>query len=515
MLKNSSTKLYLLICTMMLTVIPLQSFAQKHRGKKYIFKPKTEVTEGSVTVEGHKISYKTTAGNIFLTNDKGDTTARMFYIAYTKDGVSATHRPVTFFWNGGPGSASVWIHMGAFGPKRVKTNDHTHTPAAPYELLNNQYSLLDATDEVFVDAVGTGYSRVIGKDKGGAGKPDDFYGVDADAHSFAQFIRKFVSENNRWNSPKYIFGESYGTTRAALLSKDLEMRQDMDINGTILLSSILDFHTASFNAGYDLPYELFLPSYTAVAWYHHQLPNQPAKLEPLLKDVEHFALHDYAQALAEGNNLNPATRTNIISKLHQYTGLPESYLDKANMRVTGAEFEKEVLADSDKTTGRLDARYTGPTMDALSQTREYDPHSAAFSSAYISLFNHYVHNDLHYGRKLHYRPFGGGHWDWKHRVRTAGQAWPGSPNVAVDLVQAMKYNPHLHVLVNSGYFDLGTPFFATDYTVDHMSLPKNLQSHIQREYYHSGHMVYQHIPSLKRLHDNVKSFIEKTDNLSN
>ena len=498
----------------LLSTLPMLVNAQSNGGKKFIFKPKTEVTQGSVTVEGHKIDYKATAGNIYLTNNEGDTTARMFFVAYDKvNKPKGSNRPVTFFWNGGPGSASVWIHMGAFGPRRVKINDHSHTPAAPYQLLNNNYSLLDATDEVFVDAVGTGFSRIINKKKGGAGRPDEFYGVDPDAQSFAQFIRKYITKYNRWNSPKYIFGESYGTTRAALLSKDLEMGQDIDLNGVVLLSSILDFHTASFNAGNDLPYELFLPSMTAVAWYHHKLPNQPAKLVPLLDQVKHFALNQYANALAQGNNLSTAERSDIASKLHQYTGLPESYIKKADLRVTGAEFGKELLADSNETTGRLDARFTGPTMDPLSETREYDPHSAAFSSAYISLFNNYVHNVLKYGRKMHYRPFGGGSWKWKHPVRTHGQAWPGSPNVAVDLTEAIKYNPHLKVLFNSGYFDLGTPFFATDYTVDHMNLPKKLQGNIQREYYRSGHMVYQHVPSLKRLHDNVAAFINKTDNL--
>ncbi len=518
MFKKSLRHLSMGLGVLVVAALPMQLIAQKHEAKQTIFQPEDHsvTSEGMVTVEGKKIDYTATAGNIFLTNDKGDTTAKMFYVAYTKKG-ETSHRPVTFFWNGGPGSASVWIHMGGFGPKRVKINDHTHTPAAPYTLLNNDYSLLDATDEVFVDAVGTGFSRIIGKKEGGAGTAKDFYGIDGDAHSFAQFIRKYLSQNNRWNSPKYIFGESYGTTRAALLSKDLEQGQSIDINGVILLSSIIDFHTASFNAGNDLPYELFLPSYTAVAWYHHQLPNQPKELTPLLKEVEHFALTQYAEALSKGNTLDAATRTQIINKLHEYTGLPTTYLDKANMRVTGAEFEKELLHSQDETTGRLDARFTGPTMDPLSQTREYDPHSAAFSSAYISLFNHYVHNVLHYGMNMHYLPFANSisSWNWKHRNQTAGQTLPGPPNVAVDLVQAMKINPTLKVLVNSGYFDLGTPFFATDYTVDHFALPKNLQSNVEVKHYYSGHMVYQHEPSHKNLHDNVAAFIKASENSSN
>ncbi|MBE0650329.1 MAG: peptidase S10 [Bacteroidales bacterium] len=515
MIKKS---LFRLLAGMLVVTLPIPLLAQQHATKDHIFKPqdRSVTTEGSVTVEGNRIDYTATAGNIFLTNEKGDTTAKMFYVAYAKKGETAAHRPVTFFWNGGPGSASVWIHMGAFGPKVVKMNDHTHTPAAPYTLLNNDYSLLDVTDEVFVDAVGTGYSRIIGANEGGAGKPKDFYGIDGDGQAFAQFIRKYLSEYNRWNSPKYLFGESYGTTRAAVLSSDLEMGQDIDPNGIILLSSILDFHTASFTPGNDLPYELILPSYTAVAWYHHMLPNQPKELLPLLEEVKHFALNDFAQALAQGNNLDSTARMAIINKLHNYTGLTTAYLDKANMRVTGAEFEKELLSGKEETTGRLDARFTGPTMDPLSQAHEYDPHSAAFGSAYISLFNDYVHNTLHYGNNMHYRPFAGNikEWDWKHHVRGVGQSFSGgSPNVAVDLVRAMKYNPDLKVMVNSGYFDLGTPFFATIYTFDHFALPKSLQSNLVEKFYFSGHMVYQHQPSHKKLHDNVAAFIRETDNL--
>ncbi|MBN2614975.1 MAG: hypothetical protein JXR71_04715 [Bacteroidales bacterium] len=500
----------------LLIFFPLSLLAQ-HGAKNLIAKPeyRNVTTEGSVTVEGAKIDYTATAGNIYLTNAQGDTTGRMFYVAYIKKGENNARRPVTFFWNGGPGSASVWLHMGAFGPRMVKMNDHTHTPAAPYTLLNNKYSLLDVTDEVFVDAMGTGYSRIIGKKDGGAGTPRDFFGIDEDGRSFTQFIRKYLSQFNRWNSPKYIFGESYGTTRAAVLSRELQ-GQSIDLNGVILLSSILDFHTASFNPGNDLPYELFLPSYTAVAWYHHMLPNQPKELLPLLQEVKHFALTDYAQALAQGNNLDAATRTSIINKLHEYTGLTKAYLEKANMRVTGGEFEKELLSSKGETTGRLDARFTGATMDLLSERAQTDPHSNAFSSAYISLFNDYAHNVLHYGENMHYRPFAPNArpWDWKHRVRASGQTFSGMPNVAVDLVQAMKVNPDLKVMVNSGYFDLGTAFFATDYTVDHFQLPKNLQSNVEEKYYFSGHMVYQHQPSHKKLHDNVAAFIRSTDNLN-
>ena len=477
--------------------------------------PKEEksVTQGSVTVEGQRIDYDATAGTLILKNKDDKPIGSMFYVAYTKRGVDPAKRPVTFFYNGGPGSSSVWLHMGAFGPERVVTADHTHTPAAPYGLVNNDYSLLDVTDEVFIDAMGTGYSRIIGKDQGGAGVDKDFYGVDADVASFAQFISRYLSENGRWNSPKYLFGESYGTPRSAALSSYLQQHDDIDLNGVILLSSILDFRTASFNAGNDLPFELFLPSYTAVAWYHHVLPNQPADLQPLLQQVQQFALGDYAHALDAGNTLSDSQFDAIAQKLHDYTGLSTAYIEKANLRVTASEFEHQLLNDQDLTTGRLDARFTGPSMDPLSEVADYDPQSAAISSAYVSAFNNYAHQTLKFGRDRRYIPETYHKWDWTHKNRTTGQTWPGTLNVAVDLADAMKYDPDLQVLVNSGYFDLATPYFATDYTMDHLPLPKDLQNHIHMKYYDSGHMVYVHVPALKQLHDNAAAFIKSTDNL--
>ncbi len=479
-------------------------------------KERNSVTEGSVTVEGKRIDYTATAGTIILKNAKGKPTGSMFYVAYTRRGVkNESRRPVTFFYNGGPGSSSVWLHMGAFGPHRVVTADHTHTPAAPYQLVNNQYSLLDVTDEVFVDAMGTGYSRIIDKHHGGAGKPKDFYGVDADVKSFSQFIGRYLSENGRWNSPKYLFGESYGTPRSAALVNYLQYHDDMDLNGVILLSSILDFQTASFNAGNDLPYELFLPSYAAVAWYHHVLPNQPAQLQPLLQQVQHFAINGYARALAEGSTLSPAQFAAVAGKLHEFTGLSTAYIEKANLRVTASEFEHQLLGSQDLTTGRLDARFAAPSMDPLSEVAQYDPQAAAISSAYVSAFNDYAHDTLKFGRNHHYIPEiqHNLHWNWKHKNPTTGQTWPGTLNVAVDLAEAMKYNPDLRVLVNSGYFDLATPYFATVYTMNHLQIPKNLQDHLQMKYYNSGHMVYVHVPALKKLHDNAAQFIESTDNL--
>ncbi|HKK08963.1 MAG TPA: peptidase S10, partial [Gemmatimonadota bacterium] len=436
-------------------------------------------------------------------------------------GADAATRPVTFLYNGGPGSSTVWLHMGAFGPRRVATADHSHDAAAPYRLVNNDYSLLDASDLVFVDAMGTGFSRIIGKDEGGAGTSEKFYGVDPDAGSFADFITSFLSEYGRWNSPKYVFGESYGTTRSAVLANDLENGKSVDLNGVILLSEILSYDLSDvdgpeMNPGMDLTYELALPTYAATAWYHHAIPNRPEELEPFLKEVESFAMGEYAQALQKGSELDSASMHQVAEKLHGYIGLPVAYLEKARLRVNGGEFTKELLGDQQATVGRLDTRFQGPTLDPLSQEAHYDPQASAISSAYVSLFNDYVRKDLDFGKDRTYRPeinLWQKGWSFKHSPPGSPFALPIAPNVMLDLAQAMKTNPNLKVLLNSGYFDLATPFYAAVYTMHHLPMERRLQDNISYQFYQSGHMVYAHEPSLKKLHDATAAFIEKTDNV--
>lgn len=482
-------------------------------------KPQRSVTTGSVSVEGHRINYKAVAGTLVLHGkgeDEDTPTVSMFYVAYFKQGADPAKRPVTFIYNGGPGSASVWLHMGAFGPRRVQTSDHTHTPAAPYTLVNNQYSLLDVSDVVFIDAPATGFSRLIAdtsKDKHDAlmkKRAKQFFGVDQDGQAFAQFITRFLSTYGRWNSPKYLFGESYGTTRSAVVSNILENQDAVDLNGVILLSQILSFDTSidgpQSNPGIDQPYFLALPTYAATAWYHHKLPQQPAKLEPFLKEVEQYALGPYAEALMAGANLDAARKQAVAEKLHQYTGLPVAYLLKADLRVNGGMFEHELLNDSDRSTGRLDTRFAGPSMDPLSKSSQYDPQSSAISSAYVASFNNYVRKTLKYGKGQHYRLFAGfHHWDSTHHNNQK------SLNVMPDLAQAMKANPNLKVLMNGGYYDLATPFFAAEYELAHLPIPDSLRKNISVHLYGSGHMVYAHLPALKKLHDNVAAFIRATD----
>ena len=485
--------------------------------------PQASNSEGSVSVEGKRIAYKAVAGTLVLhgKNEKEtEPTVSMFYVAYFKKGADTAKRPVTFIYNGGPGSASVWLHMGAFGPRRVVTKDDAHTPAAPYQVVNNDYSLLDASDLVFVDAPGTGFSRLIADDQDPSKRGEqlkdrrkEIYGVDGDGHAFAQFITQFLSRYGRWNSPKYLFGESYGTTRSAVLANDLENEDSVDLNGVILLSQILNFDTSidgpDQNPGVDLPYELALPTFAATAYYHHKLPQTPAELEPFLQEVEQFAMGDYASALMAGSRLDDARKQAVAEKLHQYIGLPVDYLLKANLRVTGGMFEHELLGDSDDTTGRLDTRFSGPSLDPLSKESEYDPQSSAISSAYIAAFNDYVRKDLKYGQNLTYHEYAPDitDWDSKHNGHD------GTLNVMPDLAKAMKTNPDLKILLNGGYYDLATPFFAADYEMHHMPVQPALMNNVSYEWYPSGHMVYAHEASLKLLHDNVARFIGQTDNV--
>jgi carboxypeptidase C (cathepsin A) len=493
-----------------------------------ILKDESQVTSGFITVKGARLSYQAEAGIqvVYLKDpkdddppprhdDKGDPPpiaqhAAMSYVAYFKGDHEDPRRPITFLFNGGPGSSTVWLHMGAFGPKRVITANDSHSPAAPYRVTDNEYSLLDASDLVFIDAPGTGFGHIRGQDKEKA-----FYGVDQDAHAFANFIVGFLSRHARWNSAKYLFGESYGTTRAALLAYVLQAEKSLDLNGVIFLSQILSFDNSAdgpqYNPGVDQPYVLILPSYTATAWYHHKLPNQPQNLEPLLTEVEQFALNDYWRALMAGNTLSPERRTEIAGRLHAYTGLPQDYIERANLRINVGEFEKTLMG-SDTTTGRLDSRFSGPTIDPMSKEADYDPQSAAISSAYVSAFNDYVRRTLRFGTGMIYKD---GidvekSWDFLHQPPGAPIKLPQTVNVVPDLAFAMKMNPNLKVMMNGGYFDLATPFYTATYELQQLPIQPALQKNIEMHYYTSGHMVYAHEPDLKALHDNVATFIGKT-----
>ena len=499
--------------------------------------PADSITEGSVKVGGQAIDYRAIAGTLTVgSSDPQDAmigfdgkylpdatvelaekpedrpaTARIFYVAYFSKN-PAKNRPITFLYNGGPGSATMYLHMGAFGPMRlVLPQDNGHPDGAPYHIVPNEFSLLDASDLVFVDAPGAGFSRVFGKEAAKA-----FYGTDPDAHAFDRFIRRFLSKYGRWNSPKYLFGESYGTTRTAVLTNLLQ--RNLDLNGSIFLSQILSFDSSvdgpQGNPGTDNGYFLALPSMAATAWYHHRVPNQPATLEPFLKTVEQYALGSYAAALLLGSDLPEEQKKEVAAKLESFTGVPAAYWIRANLRVSGGEFSKELQSEMGITTGRLDTRYQGPDLDPLSQEAQYDPFGSATTSAYNTAINEYARDTLKYGDNLTYKPSArepGWRWDL-HHTPPGGQGWDeSSVNVMPDLSMAMKRNPKLRILLMGGYFDLGCTYFGATYENKHLQIPQTLQSNISYRFFQTGHMVYVTNEALKELHDATANFIRAAE----
>jgi carboxypeptidase C (cathepsin A) len=504
------------------------------------FTPEETITTGSVVVARQRVDYRAITGTLVV-HPKGwdDVSARldledkdrdkkpgeegkpkvtsaeasMFFAAYFKQGVAPESRPITFLFNGGPGSATFWLHMGAFGPRRVSTPGDRHMQAAPYPLVNNDESLLDVSDLVFIDAPGAGFSRIAGPDKEKA-----FWGVDPDAHAFADFIVAFLGKYGRWNSPKYLFGESYGTTRAAVLIRELETHRLVDFNGVVLLSQALDFgllpDVPETEPGNDVAYELMLPTFAATAAYHHKLGTDvPQELKALVAEVEHFASTEYLLALQQGAALPEAERARIAARLHAYTGLPVEYLRRANLRITGGDFEKMLRDDGLETTGRLDTRFSGPAMDPLEKNPDYDPYTASVASAYVSGFNDYVRRELKFGNDRVFKPFADihGHWSFEHEPPGAdGPTFGTGLDVLGDLASAMKYNPNLKVLANAGYYDLATPFYECVYEMQHLPMPDRLQANIEYRFYESGHMVYAQEASRRALHDNVADFVRRT-----
>ena len=467
-------------------------------------KEESSVTDHTIRVGGQTIPYKATASMTLLKNDKDEPTALIYSTAYTRSDVKdVSQRPIAFLYNGGPGSASLWLHMGAFGPRRVVTDNAAATPPAPYKLVDNESSLLDKADLVFIDPVGTGFSHAVGK-----AQDKDFWGVDQDVKSLAQFISIYVNRNNRWNSPKFLIGESYGTFRSVALGEYLESNENMSVNGIVLISSVLDLGTLSFTAGDDQPYIFYLPTYAAVAWYYNILKDRPDDLSAFLSEARQFASTEYAAALMKGSKLTAAETADMAKKLTRFTGLSEDYLIKANLRVTLSQFRAEVERNRGITIGRYDARYPGPTYDLLTERAEYDPSFSAVAGAFTAAFNSYVRADLKFGGDKDYKvlPDGPGEaWDWKHGGRGG---FPGAPSVEGDLIRAMTEDAHLQVQVENGYFDMATPFFATEYTMDHLLLPESGRSRIHLQYYNAGHMMYLHEEDLAKLKANVGSFID-------
>lgn len=476
--------------------------SKEEKEKKPAPEDKSVLTKHSVRIGGQEVKYTATAGTMVLKLEDGTPKASVFYVAYTRDDMQdAAKRPITFAFNGGPGAGSLWLHIGALGPRRVEMGDAGNLLPPPYKFVDNEASILDVTDIVFIDPVTTGYSRPV---PGEADK--QFHGVQEDVQSVGDFIRLWATRNRRWGSPKFLAGESYGTTRAAGLSGYLQQRYGMYLNGIILISSILNFQTAEFDAGNDLPYMLFLPTYTAIAWYHKKLPSDlQGDLQKAIAESKAFAIGEYADALMAGDALPAAKRTEIAQKLSRVTGLSADYINRADLRIEIQRFDKELMKSERRTVGRLDGRFTGIDADAAGEQPDYDPSLAAIVGPYTAMLNEYVRGELKFESDLPYEFLTG-------RVRP----WNYAPyenryvNVAETLRRAMTQNQFLHVFVGKGYYDLATPFFAAEYTFDHLGLDPTLRSHLSGGYYEAGHMMYVHHDSLVKLKKDLAEFIQSS-----
>ena len=461
------------------------------------------VTQHEIHIGGKTLRYTATAGRLPLKDASGKITAEVFFVAYTVPGTPANERPVTFAYNGGPGSASIWLHMGALGPKRVVMQPEGWMPASPYRLVDNEDTIIDKTDLVMVDAMATGFSRAADEKS-----LKHYLGVKGDIEAFGEFIRMYISRYERWSSPLYLFGESYGTTRSAGLSGYL-IDKGIAFNGIYLLSTAVDLGTLVTPHGNDLSYILIVPSYAMAAAYHHklapELAQDPAKLR---SEVEDWAWKVYAPALAKGDSISPEERAQVIDQLSKYTGITKDVIDQANLRLDVPKFTHYLLLDQKLRIGRLDDRFTGPDPDGVLDTPEYDPSGAQPNPPFTSTFNNYLRTELNYKTDMPYYVMAQGpkfweSWDW-------GNAIEGIPSTSMDLREAMTKDPYLKIMVGEGYYDLATPFFAADYTVDHLDLPANLRKNISFAHYDSGHMVYLRRSEHDKLKKDFAQFVDNT-----
>jgi carboxypeptidase C (cathepsin A) len=461
-------------------------------------------TRHSINVDGRTLKYSANAGTLTIRDVAGKPEASIFYTAYTLDGVPSSQRPVMFLYNGGPGSPTLWLHMGSVGPMRLVTGSPDYIRPAPFQFGPNPDTLLGTTDLVFIDAPGAGYSRPLGDAKG-----SDFYGVDQDVDAFARAIQRYVTKYNRWDSPKFLFGESYGTTRSGALAYALQER-GMALNGVILLSSIMNYGYRQ--PGLDNVWLNYLPSYATTAWYHHKMANPPATVEEAAALGRAFAEGPYAAALAKGQNISPEEKNAVAQRMSELTGLSPEFIKRANLRVDLSSFRKELLRDQRLTVGRFDSRYTGVDPDATGDRPGFDASSEAISGAFIGKLHDYLANDLGYETQMQYRlsarqdkDFD---WDWEHKAPGSGYAM-NNPNTAMDLAAAMRTNPYLKVLSLNGWYDMATPFFGTEFDLGHMMLEPAQQQNLEFRYYPSGHMVYLNPNALHAMRLDVEQFIDE------
>ncbi len=464
------------------------------------------VTQHSIRIHGTVLNYTATAGTIALHDTYGKLQARVFYVAYTLPHENAVQRPLTFCFNGGPGSSTVWLHLGGIGPQRVVLQPNGLLPRPPFQIAPNPETILPFTDLVFIDAIGTGYSRSINRATG-----RQFWGLEGDLHAFGEFIRLYLNQNGRWTSPLFLLGESYGTTRAAGLAGYLE-RQGIALNGISLLSTVLDFRTLSFAHNNDLPYVLYVPSYADTAWYHHQLSPALEKL-PVSKvsaEAKAFAQNVYYPALMAGSSLPAAQKEAVARQLSRFTGLTYQYVLRSDLRIPNARFDRELLRNRNLAVGRLDSRYTAWQYNAVGEYPSYDPSDAALTPPFTSMLYHYLRQDLNYKTNLYYYILGGGIGPWNFSRGPRGYAgWGGYPNVSGSLRRAFEKNPYLKVFVAMGYYDLATPYMAVEYTLNQMHLAPSARASISTAFYHTGHMIYVDQTALAKLHNDLLAFYRK------
>jgi len=471
---------------------------------KTVPESKVWVTKHQVKTAGATLAYTATAGTMLIKNDKDEPIALFGFTAYVKDGADQRTRPIMFAYNGGPGSASAWLHMGILGPRRTVLADLEANTRGPFRTVDNEYSVLDRTDLVMIDPIGTGFSRAIGK---GEGK--DFWGVDQDIRSVSDFIVRYLSQYGRWASPKFILGESYGGMRSAGVAYKLLTEHDVALNGVVLVSPYLDYGSGNAGVSLDEPYVNFLPTYAATAWYHNAIPNRPAELQPFLREVEAFAQDVYAPVLFKGVRATPAERQAVLAGLARYTGVSAAYWDKANLRMDEGHFLQELMRDKGVVVGRVDTRYTGGTLSGVAESMSYDPYDSAVGPAIVATFNDYYRQELKVESDREYVLSGRLYrdWDQRHEQPDVGGKVP-YPNTTVDLAQTITMNPKMKVLVLQGYFDLACPYRTVEYAIEHLDVAPKLRGNVAIEHYDAGHMMYVHPASMQKFKRDLDAFVD-------